>query len=188
MATRAWLCKLRVIDFMCRGNPAANLEDRERDAIFLCAIQMLEYDDVILTTESLRGFLWYTQLQVPLSGYIFLASELRQRTVGELCERAWKAICNNLARTRGTATGPGHGLACVATCGLTAGNGMPSGPEGMYQTSETNLDDNMMFPSLDSTSQMYGAAWPDYDQIDWTYLMQSEALVAHTKSNPAKLP
>lgn len=73
MATRASLCKRRIINFMRRGILVSSLDDRERDALFLCAIQMLEYDDVIYTTESLRGFLWYTRLQGPLPGYIFLA-------------------------------------------------------------------------------------------------------------------
>lgn len=95
MATRSALCKLRVVEFMCRGIPTSNLNSRERDALFLTAIEMLEYDDVIYTTESLRGFLWYTQIQGPLPGYIFLISELRQRTTGELCERAWRAISEN---------------------------------------------------------------------------------------------
>jgi hypothetical protein len=95
MATRSALCKLRVVEFMCRGSPTSSLSDAERDALFLAAIKMLEYDDVIYTTESLRGFLWYTQIQGPLPGYIFLISELRERTTGELCERAWKALCDN---------------------------------------------------------------------------------------------
>lgn len=95
MATRSALCKLRVVEFMCRGIPTSSLSDSDRDALFLAAIKMLEYDDVIYTTESLHGFLWYTQIQGPLPGYIFLISELRERTTGELCERAWKAICDN---------------------------------------------------------------------------------------------
>lgn len=95
MLTRGALCKLCVVEFMCRGIPTSSLSDHERDALFLTAIKMLEYDDVIYTTESLRGFLWYTQIQGPLPGYIFLISELRERTTGELCERAWKAICDN---------------------------------------------------------------------------------------------
>jgi len=95
LATRSALCKLRVVEFMCRGIPTSSLNSRERDALFLAAIEMLEYDDEIYTTESLRGFLWYTQIQGPLPGYIFLISELRQRTTGELCERAWRAMCEN---------------------------------------------------------------------------------------------
>ncbi|KAJ5105095.1 fungal-specific transcription factor domain-containing protein [Penicillium alfredii] len=95
LLTHASLCMLRVIDFMCRGMPTSSLDHQERDSLFLCAIQILEYDDEIYTTESLRRFLWFTQMHGPLPGYIFFVSELRQRATGELCERAWQAICNN---------------------------------------------------------------------------------------------
>ncbi|OGM50176.1 hypothetical protein ABOM_001137 [Aspergillus bombycis] len=95
MMARVSLCRLRIVNFMSRGVSATTLEDRERDALFITATQMLEYDNVIHTTPSLRNFLWYTQLLVPLPGYVFLVGELRQRTTGEPCERAWKAICGN---------------------------------------------------------------------------------------------
>ncbi|KAJ5733892.1 fungal-specific transcription factor domain-containing protein [Penicillium malachiteum] len=92
---RVSLYKLRVVDFMCRRIPASELPDEEREALFLIALQMIECDDEIYTTESLRGFLWYTHYQAPMPGFIFLISELRHRTTGPLCERAWKAICSN---------------------------------------------------------------------------------------------
>ncbi|KJK64293.1 specific transcription factor domain protein [Aspergillus parasiticus SU-1] len=95
MMARVSLCRLRIVDFMSRGVSATTLEYRERDALFMTAIEMLEYDNTIHTTPSLRNFLWYTQLLVPLPGYVFLVGELRQRTTGELCERAWKAIYGN---------------------------------------------------------------------------------------------
>ncbi|KAE8369128.1 fungal-specific transcription factor domain-containing protein [Aspergillus caelatus] len=95
MMARVSLCRLRIVDFMSRGVSATTLEDRERDALFMTAVEMLECDNVIHTTPNLRNFLWYTQLLVPLPGYVFLVGELRQRTTGELCERAWKAICGN---------------------------------------------------------------------------------------------
>ncbi|KAF5864377.1 hypothetical protein ETB97_007939 [Aspergillus alliaceus] len=95
MMARMSLCRLRIVEFMCRGVCTTNLADQERGFLFMTAIEMLEYDNIIHTTDNLRNFLWYTQLLVPLPGYIFLVSELRQRTTGELCERAWKAIFDN---------------------------------------------------------------------------------------------
>ena len=92
---RVSLHKLRVVDFMCRGVSASELSDKDREALFLVAVQMIEYDDLIYSTENLRGFLWYTHYQAPMPGFVFLMSELRQRTTGSLCERAWKAICSN---------------------------------------------------------------------------------------------
>lgn len=95
LATKVGLCKLHVVDFMCRGVPASNLSESERENVFLKAIEMLEYDNAICSTDNLRGFRWYTQLQIPFPGYIFLTSELVHWTSGELCERAWQAICDN---------------------------------------------------------------------------------------------
>lgn len=95
LMARGWLCKLRIADFMCRGIPATDLADHERDSLFVAAVQMLEYDNIIHTTENVRNFLWYSQLQVPMLGHVFLLKELRLRTTGELCERAWKAVCEN---------------------------------------------------------------------------------------------
>lgn len=93
--TRMSLCKLRIIGFMCRGVAATSVDDVERDALFVDAIQMVEFDNVIYSTDAVRGFLWYTNLHFPLPAYIFLVSELRRYNTGELCERAWQAICDN---------------------------------------------------------------------------------------------
>lgn len=95
LTARVSLYKLRVVEFMCRGIPTTKLSDEERDGLFMTSLQMIECDDEIYTTEELRGFLWYTQYQAPMPGFFFLMSELRQRTTGPLCERAWKAIFNS---------------------------------------------------------------------------------------------
>ncbi|KAJ5630959.1 uncharacterized protein N7484_011059 [Penicillium longicatenatum] len=95
LTARVSLYKLQVVDFMCRGIPTTKLSDQERDNLFMTSVQMIECDDEIYNTKELRGFLWYTQFQAPMPGFFFLMSELRHRTTGPLCERAWKAIFNN---------------------------------------------------------------------------------------------
>ncbi|KAK9853033.1 hypothetical protein MYU51_007607 [Penicillium brevicompactum] len=89
---RVSLCKLRVLDFMCRDTSPTDGNGKRRDIAFSAAIDLLEADNVINQTESLRGFLWYSHMQMPLPGYLFLADELRHRTTGEPCQRAWEAI------------------------------------------------------------------------------------------------
>ncbi|KAJ5707735.1 hypothetical protein N7488_007536 [Penicillium malachiteum] len=42
MMGRVFLYKLRVVDFMCRRTPASELPDKEREALFLIAVQMIE--------------------------------------------------------------------------------------------------------------------------------------------------
>ncbi|KAH8692070.1 fungal-specific transcription factor domain-containing protein [Talaromyces proteolyticus] len=95
MMTRMSLCNFRLIEFMLRGNLSTNLDGHERDKLLLCAIQILEYDNVIHTNENLRGFLWYMHFHMPMMGYLFVVNELLQRTTGDLCERAWKALLSN---------------------------------------------------------------------------------------------
>lgn len=237
MATRGALCKLRVVEFMCRGIPTSNLSSRERDALFLTAIEMLEYDDVIYTTESLRGFLWYTQIQGPLPGYIFLISELRQRTTGELCERAWRAISENHEHRNFVRNGgnPMHVAFMHATlkawdareeaelrlgrsieppslvtlhrqrnADMKASQGGPQsaqdeghrpqptsqilGSGRMFQTSEAVVDDNIATPALDPTADIYGAAFGNYDQTNWAYLMQPGVLGGFLSGSGSNFP
>lgn len=95
LMARGALCKQRIMSFMCRRVPSSTLSPQERDTLFLAAIQMVEYDTLICATSSLRGFRWYADLHAPMIGSLFLASELRLRTSGELCDRAWKAIFEN---------------------------------------------------------------------------------------------
>ncbi|KAL4894055.1 fungal-specific transcription factor domain-containing protein [Aspergillus ambiguus] len=92
LMTRMSLCRLRVVGFMSRGNPTTDLDETERDRLFTAAIQMLDYTTEICTTKDLSGFHWYMYMHIPMPGCLFLASELRRRTTGELCERAWKAL------------------------------------------------------------------------------------------------
>ncbi|KAK1759293.1 putative transcriptional regulatory protein [Echria macrotheca] len=98
MMTRQALCKLRVIDFLCRGVPSDSIEQAERDGLFVEAIKAVEYDNIIQSTESIQGFRWYTYQHFPFPAYIFLVSELRHRTTGDLCERAWNAMIENHER------------------------------------------------------------------------------------------
>ncbi|KAF9892792.1 hypothetical protein FE257_000381 [Aspergillus nanangensis] len=99
MMTRISLCKLRAFNFICRDKSSTmDSNPDDRDAAFLDAIQMLEYDNVIYSTANLRRFLWYTKMQMPIPGYIFLANELCHRVMDESCERAWKAIFENHER------------------------------------------------------------------------------------------
>ncbi|KAB5572516.1 fungal-specific transcription factor domain-containing protein [Coniochaeta sp. 2T2.1] len=98
MMTRQALCKLRVIDFMCRGQSTDSLEQPERDALFLEAIRTIEYDNMLLSNETITGFSWYMQMHFPFPAYIFLMSELRARKSGDLAERAWEIMLENHER------------------------------------------------------------------------------------------
>ncbi|EFQ33167.1 fungal specific transcription factor domain-containing protein [Colletotrichum graminicola] len=98
--TRQALCKMRVISFLVRmGNgEASTLADHERDTLFLEAIQMIEYDNIVQAADSLQGYKWYTYLHFPFPAYMFLVTELRHRLTGPMVERAWDAIAENHER------------------------------------------------------------------------------------------
>lgn len=96
--TRHALCKMRVVSFLVRmanGDPATALNDHERETLFIEAIQMIEYDNIVQSAESLRGFKWYTYLHFPFPAYMFLVTELRHRPTGPTADRAWEAIEKN---------------------------------------------------------------------------------------------
>ncbi|KAI1469960.1 fungal-specific transcription factor domain-containing protein [Daldinia caldariorum] len=104
LMTRANMCKLKIVSgfFRVALTAPAPLPPAERDEIFVEAIKMIEYDTMMQSRESLKGFLWYTNLHFPFPAYICLLTELRHRTTGELCERAWETICEHADRRKMT--------------------------------------------------------------------------------------
>lgn len=98
LMTRIALSKLRIIDFLLRTRETDSVDQRERDAFFMEAIRMVEMDNMLQSAEMLQGFRWYTYQHFPLPAYLFLVSELRHRTTGELCERAWNVMIENHER------------------------------------------------------------------------------------------
>lgn len=96
LMTRQAVCKLRLIDFLCRtSDNNDNMDEAERDSYFLEALHMVEYDNLIQSSDMLQGFRWYTYAHFPLPAYLCLVSELRRRTTGDMCERAWRAMVEN---------------------------------------------------------------------------------------------
>jgi hypothetical protein len=100
MMTRQNICKLKLLSgfFKVALSPPVPLQAAENEALFIEAIKMVEYDSMIQANESLRGFRWFTKMHFPFPAYVALIRELRSRTSGELCERAWQAIIENHQR------------------------------------------------------------------------------------------
>lgn len=96
MARQA-LCKMRVINFLVRMHNAGAtpLREVERDDIFLQATQMIEYDSMVQSSESLAPFRWYSGYYFPFPAYMFLLQDLRRRVSGPMADRAWAAITAN---------------------------------------------------------------------------------------------
>lgn len=99
LMTRQAMCKLRIIDFLCRSSANNDqVDENEKDNYFMEALNMVEYDNLIQSSDMLQGFRWYTYAHFPLPAYLCLVSELRHRTTGELCERAWNVMIENHER------------------------------------------------------------------------------------------
>ncbi|KAL2261134.1 hypothetical protein VTK26DRAFT_4646 [Humicola hyalothermophila] len=99
LMTRQAICKLRIIDFLCRTSANGDqVDENERENYFMEALHMVEYDNIIQSSEKLQGFRWYTYAHFPLPAYLCLVSELRHRTTGQLCERAWDVMIENHER------------------------------------------------------------------------------------------
>ncbi|KAF3061635.1 hypothetical protein GL218_03348 [Daldinia childiae] len=104
LMTRANICKLKIVSgfFRVALTAPTPLPTTEREELFIEAIKMIEYDSMMQARESLRGFLWYTNMHFPFPAYICLLTELRHRTTGDLCERAWETICEHADRRKMT--------------------------------------------------------------------------------------
>ncbi|KAH9905119.1 hypothetical protein F4778DRAFT_769865 [Xylariomycetidae sp. FL2044] len=106
LITRANLCKLKIVSGFFRvalTAPSPPLP-AEMDNLFIEAIKMIEYDSMIQSHSSLQGFHWFTLMHFPFPAYICLLSELRNRTTGDLCERAWDTIFKHAELRKMTTT------------------------------------------------------------------------------------
>ncbi|KAI0132387.1 fungal-specific transcription factor domain-containing protein [Xylariales sp. AK1849] len=92
--TRASICKLKVLSgfFRVALNTPAPLTPAEHEELVIESIKMIGYDSMIQSNDGLKGFHWYTLMHFPFPAYVCLIKDLRTRTSGELCERAWQAI------------------------------------------------------------------------------------------------
>jgi hypothetical protein len=88
------ICTMRIMAHHPRQYPdkGANMPQREKDMLFTESLRAMEYDSLGHTTKSIRGYLWHVSSHFQLDAFIYLISELRYRTSGDLVERAWQQI------------------------------------------------------------------------------------------------
>jgi hypothetical protein len=70
----------------------ATMSQREKDMLFTESLKEMEYDSLGYTSKAIRGYLWHITSHFQLDAFIYLLSELRYRTTGDLVERAWQQI------------------------------------------------------------------------------------------------
>lgn len=91
---RGAVCHMRVLAHHPRQYPdkGASLPQAEKDVLFSTSLKMVEYDNLGPSTNMIRGYLWYMKAHLQLEAFIYLLSELRNRTEGNEVDRAWHYI------------------------------------------------------------------------------------------------
>lgn len=88
------LCTMKIMAHHPRQYPdkGASMPQREKDMVFAESLKELELDTLGYTTKSIQGFRWHITAHFQLDAFIYLLSELRHRTTGELVDRAWEQV------------------------------------------------------------------------------------------------
>ncbi|KAL9600273.1 MAG: hypothetical protein Q9219_003318 [cf. Caloplaca sp. 3 TL-2023] len=94
MFSRTAIYRMRLVAHHPRHYPdkGARMPQAEKDLLCRLSLNMIENDNITHRNRSADKFNWflYTNFQFP--AFIYLLSELRHRTRGELAERGWEAM------------------------------------------------------------------------------------------------
>ncbi|TAQ89108.1 hypothetical protein B7494_g2570 [Chlorociboria aeruginascens] len=88
------ICTMRLIAHHPRqySDKGASMPQEEKDMIFYESLKLLEYDSLGHSHKAVQGFLWHIHSHFQLDAFIYILSELRHRTSGDLAERAWEQV------------------------------------------------------------------------------------------------
>ena len=88
------ICMMRMLAHHPRQYPdkGANMPQQEKDMLWAESLKELEIAAACHLDKAMQGFLWHTHVQFHLDAFIYVLSELRNRTTGELVERAWHQV------------------------------------------------------------------------------------------------
>lgn len=81
--------------------PEKELSEEEKESLFIWGVSMLEYHEMMLSAKNLTRFWWHINTNSPFPGQIYILCALRNRTTGELADRAWRALAASYARRYG---------------------------------------------------------------------------------------
>jgi hypothetical protein len=88
------ICTMRVMAHHPRQYPdkGASMPQKEKDMVFSESLKGLEIASMGHARKEVKGFLWHTRVHFQLDAFIYILSELRFRTQGEMVDRAWKQV------------------------------------------------------------------------------------------------
>ncbi|KAL8765009.1 MAG: hypothetical protein Q9203_006766 [Teloschistes exilis] len=92
--TRTALWRMRLVAHHPRHYPdrGASMPTAEKDLLCRLSLNMIENDNIAHRNRSADRFAWFVNTNFQLPAFIYLLSELRHRTRGELSDRGWDAI------------------------------------------------------------------------------------------------
>lgn len=92
--TKSVVCHMRLEVHHPRQYPdkGASMSPQEKDMLWAESLKELEIHTMGQLDKSVQGFRWHTHVQFHLDALIYVLSELRVRTTGDLVERGWRQI------------------------------------------------------------------------------------------------
>lgn len=99
---RSTICDLRLKVHHPRllADRGAAMSWKEKDKLFSWGVKKLEYHVTAQTMPTVSQFLWFTNMNAPMLGYIYVLNELRFRTTGELADEGWRQVEISIASRR----------------------------------------------------------------------------------------
>ena len=70
----------------------ASLPQEEKDLLFDLGLKVIQYDNLIHSTPSLRIFRWHIRAFFQWHAFIYILSDLRYRRIGVDADRGWKEV------------------------------------------------------------------------------------------------
>ncbi|KAL8979008.1 MAG: hypothetical protein Q9177_006250, partial [Variospora cf. flavescens] len=94
MFSRTAVYRMRLIAHHPRHYPdkGASMPTEEKDLLCRLSLNMIENDNITQRNQSASKFAWFVNSNLQFPALIYLISELRDRTRGELADRGWQAI------------------------------------------------------------------------------------------------
>ncbi|KAL8752908.1 MAG: hypothetical protein Q9184_005586 [Pyrenodesmia sp. 2 TL-2023] len=95
MYARTAVYRMRLVAHHPRHRPdkGASMPTEEKDLLCRLSLNMIENDNITHRNKSTDKFSWFINTNFQFPAFIYLISELRHRTRGELADRGWQAIC-----------------------------------------------------------------------------------------------
>ncbi|KAF2826711.1 hypothetical protein CC86DRAFT_292200 [Ophiobolus disseminans] len=93
---RGQLAKSRFIkDLSDSSKTIAQRTSTQRDATISYALDMLECDTMLMSSELTTGFQWLTYLNFPFPAYVHIVQDLRKRPLSDLAQTSWDVMGKN---------------------------------------------------------------------------------------------